>query len=319
MANNLGFGSVNDWYANDLGRQGETGGLDYWNHQLELGIDPNTVHNNFETAAAAEIAGRQKPAQQPYSGITPATTNLSAQYASMGASDPTSANAKLLSGQVNNPYLDAQAQNIQTRLNRNLNENIMPSIGQGAIGAGQYGSSRQGIAQGKAIADTQDNYAGQMANLYGSANENAQNRMAGAAANLSGIGAQVGMANAAQTNSTNLQNQGQMQNFYLGNRQLDQSGMQLGASLYGAGNTGNTNADTSQTTLGTSYQNAPLTALQNYSNTISPYTGLGGTQSTTQTTGGGAIGTAGGALAGSQIYKNLGFGSTAPAMMDYPG
>lgn len=252
-----------------------------------------------------------------FGGVTPVTTDLRKQYESMGLNDPTSANAKLLSGQANNPYLDAQAQNIQTRLNRNLNENIMPSIGQGAIGAGQYGSSRQGIAQGKAIADTQDNYAGQMANLYGSANENAQNRMAGAAANLSGIGAQVGMANTAQTNSTNLQNQSQMQNFYTQNRQLDQSGMALGANLYGIGNTGNTAADTSQTALGASYQNAPLTALQNYSNTLSPYTGLGGTQSSTQSgvqsTGGGAIGTVGGALAGSQIYNNLGFGNNANA------
>ena len=295
--------------------------------------------------------------QDPYKPLDPykaaaAAAPVTATTASTGTSDPTAANNQLLSGQVNNPYLDAQAQNIQTRLNRNLNENILPGIGQSAVGAGQYGSSRQGIAQGKAIADSLDNYGGQMANLYGAAYSDAQNRMLSAANNLSGYGAQVNMANAAQINNTNLQNQsqlnnynlqnqsmlnsfnlnnqaqsltnqGQMQNFYTQNRQLDQSGMQLGANLYGVGNTGNLAADSGDTALGASYQNAPLTALQNYSNTISPYTGLGGTQSTTQSgtqsTGGGAIGTVGGALAGSQIYKNLGFGSTPPAMMDYPG
>ena len=320
MADNLGLGNPSDWYQNDLGRTGDAGGLDYWNQQLASGQDATSVHNNFmasaeavnrRNAAAAVPAAPAAPADAPAGtgAVTPATTNVAQQYTDMGASDPTKANAALLTGNVTNPYLDQQANNIQTRLNRNLNENIMPGINQGATGAGQYGSSRQGIAQGKAIADTQDNYAGQMANLYGGAYTNAQNLMGQAAGNLSGIGANVAMNNTQQTNSTNLANQSQMQNFYLGNRQLDQSGLQLGANLYGMGNTGNTGAATQQTNLGNTYQNAPLTATQNYANTVSPYTGLGGSQSTTAQNGGGAVGAVGGAIAGSQVANNLGFGS----------
>lgn len=160
------------------------------------GYDPTKL-----TAPAAQPKLDMNAASQATTqGYNATTANLGNAYASMGANDPTKANAQLLSGQVNNPYLDAQAQNIQTRLNRNLQENIMPGIGQGATMAGGYGGTRMGIAQGKAIADTQDNLAGQLANLYGTANENAQNRMAATAQNLSGLGAQAELANAGFQN-----------------------------------------------------------------------------------------------------------------------
>lgn len=407
----------------ELYKYAQTEGLSNANVDSLMGFGEGTTRNWLtqqqktkdtslaQAAPAAQAAAAPAATSQGYAATN---TDLSGQFNSMGGSNPNAANAQLLSGQVNNQYLDAQANNIQTRLNRNLQENIMPGIGQGATGAGQYGSSRHGIAEGKAIADTQDNYAGQLANLYGSANEAAQNRMSTASGTLSGIGANVGMANANNSNTANqfganasntasmyntgqanamnqfnagqtnanaqfnagqansynlgnaanannanatansyalgsaanannanatansftlgnaanannatansnnytlgqgnqyLTNQGQQQNFYTANRGLDQSGMQLGANLYNMGNTGNVAAGTGQTTLGNQYQNAPITALQNYSNTISPYSGLNSTQSTTGNSGGGAMGVVGGALAGAQIGSNLGFGS----------
>ena len=172
----------------------------------------------------------------PAPANTAANTNIAGQYQSMGMSDPSGANARLLSGQVNNPYLDQQADNITKRLNRNLQENVLPGIGQGAQMAGQYGGSRQGIAQGKAIGDSQDNLANALTNMYSGANEAAQGRMAQAAGNLSGIGAQVGISNTQGQNSYNLglmnnatQNKGidnamtlGQGNLALGNRNSDQ-------------------------------------------------------------------------------------------------
>lgn len=181
-----------------------------------------------------------------------------------------------------NPYIKQQAQNIQDQSNQNLTQNVMPAIGQGAQAAGQYGGSRQGIAQGVAAGQAATGVANAQANLYSQA-------------------------------------YGQDQNFYSTQRAQDQNGVQLGANLYGMGNTGNLGIGSGQYALGQQYQNAPMTALQNYSNTISPYSGLNSAQTSTAQTGGGAMGTMGGALAGSQIFKNsnLGFGgqSFTPAQI----
>lgn len=145
------------------------------------------------TAGPAQTATAQ--------GYDAQNTDIASQYRNMGLSDPSGANARLLSGEVNNPYLDAQADNITKRLTKNLQENVLPGIGQGAMMAGGYGGSRQGIAQGKAIGETNDNLANALTNMYSSANEAAQGRMSTAAGNLSGIGAQVGISNTAGQNA----------------------------------------------------------------------------------------------------------------------
>ena len=44
-----------------------------------------------------------------------------------------------------NPYIQGQAKSIQDLSNQNLQQNVMPAIGQGAQMAGQYGGTRQGM------------------------------------------------------------------------------------------------------------------------------------------------------------------------------
>lgn len=192
-----------------------------------------------------------------------------------------------------NPYIQKQADALQAQSNQNLSQNVMPAIGQGAQAAGQYGSSRQGIAQGVAAGNAQAGVASAQAGLYSNAYQSDQN---------------AALQNKNMDNNFYLGNQGQMQNFYTAQRGQDQSGMALGANLYNMGNTGNLAAGAGQTQLGQQYQNAPMTALQQYGNTLSPFSGLGGGQTTTGTSGGGAMGMAGGALAGAQIGQNMNFG-----------
>ena len=57
---------------------------------------------------------------------------------------------------ANNPYVQGMLDQQQRLAGRNLAENIMPAIQSGAIGAGQLGSSRQGVAEGIAARGTQE-------------------------------------------------------------------------------------------------------------------------------------------------------------------
>lgn len=79
-------------------------------------------------------------------------------------------------GSQGNPYLDQMAGSITKQFNSNLLENVLPNVRYGAMAAGGFGGSRQGIAEGKAIGDSADGLAAALANLYGSSYESQQNR-----------------------------------------------------------------------------------------------------------------------------------------------
>jgi hypothetical protein len=197
-----------------------------------------------------------------------------------------------------NPYTQNLANQLAKTSNQNLSQNVMPQISQGAQLAGQYGGTRQGIAQGIAAGNAQTGVDLATSQLYNTAYGQDQNFYLG--------------------------NQGQMQNFYTQQRGQDQSGMALGAQLYGTGNTGNLGIGAGQYALGQTYMNAPLTAAQNYAGIVNPYANLngssttgGGSSSTSTVTdsgnagqkvGGGLQGTLGGALAGWQTGSNFGLG-----------
>lgn len=60
--------------------------------------------------------------------------------------------ADIVSGSVNNnPLLDQQIASAQGDINRNMQENIMPSIASGSVGTGNTGSTRRGVAEGIAM------------------------------------------------------------------------------------------------------------------------------------------------------------------------
>ncbi len=78
-----------------------------------------------------------------------------------------SAFQQIVGGPSENPFLQGQIQQGQNLLNRNLTENLLPSIGGAAAGAGQLGGSRQGVAQGIALRGTQEAGANFSENLIG--------------------------------------------------------------------------------------------------------------------------------------------------------
>jgi hypothetical protein len=147
---------------------------------------------------------------------------------------------------ASNPYVANQATALQNASNQNLQQTVLPGIGQGAQMAGGYGGSRQGIAQGIAAGNAQTGLDSATANLYSNAysqDQNAQlqrDQMAAqsAIASMQNATAQrgqdksydLGMAN-NDVNRLGVNNQFTLGkgNLALGNRQADQSyGLGLG-------------------------------------------------------------------------------------------
>jgi hypothetical protein len=69
----------------------------------------------------------------------------------------------------NNPYLAQQAQGAADLVNRNLQENILPGIGDSAAGAGMASSSRRAISEGIASRGAAEEIARQTYGMYGQA------------------------------------------------------------------------------------------------------------------------------------------------------
>jgi hypothetical protein len=102
----------------------------------------------------------------------------------------------------------------------------------------------------------------------------------------------------------------QNQSFYTQQRAQDLQQYGLGAGMYGCGINGQVGVGTGLYGVGNSAYQAPLNALQQYSNVVAPYTGLNSAQQIDSTKGGGAMGALGGAVAGAQLASNnLGFGN----------
>jgi hypothetical protein len=238
-----------------------------------------------------------------------------------------------------NPYLGQMANEIGRRADRSLGMGLQ-GIRSSAVGVGGLGGSRQGVAEGQAISDSNDNLQGNLSNLYSSdynssLGRNLQQYGVDTNANLArsgqdlqryGIASSANLQNNAQNQNfytanrgqdlqqygldTNaaLTNQGQMQGFYTANRGLDQQGLQIGANLFNQGNQGMINQGQGIYGIGNTQQQAPFNVFNNANQTISPYAGAGSSNTSSSAQGGGLSGIAGGAFAGAQIGRNLGFG-----------
>lgn len=120
-----------------------------------------------------------------------------------GRLDPSNSLSQLLSGRVNTRYLDPMAASITNQITRNATENILPQIRSDAIASGQYGGSRQGIAEGLAMSRLNQDLSTGLAPMYGTAFENAQNRMMGTANQLNDQAVSMAGANVANQMNAN--------------------------------------------------------------------------------------------------------------------
>lgn len=229
-----------------------------------------------------------------------------------GLLDPTSAMQQQLSGTPNNPYLDQQAQAITGQATRNFNENILPQIRSGATAAGQYGSSRQGIAEGLAASRLQQDLAPALTGMYGNALENAQQRQYGTANSLNNQALQNAQFNA----NLGLQNNSQQ----MAQAQQNLQNRVTGANLITGGMAGLNQSYDASNSAYDALQSDPWNQLARWQSVLQPLAGLGNTTNQNQTikstpmysnTAGNILG---GALTGYGAAKNFGFGATAPAV-----
>lgn len=150
-----------------------------------------------------------------------------------GVLDPTQALQQMLSGQVDTTGLDALQQAATNRAmigygdavqdyTDQFNQQIAPTIRSNALRSGNFGSSRQGIAEGNALGQMNKQMARNARDLglasmdvgtqlYGDAYEQAQNQQYGMANALNNQGLQAAIAGQGLDLQTNAQNAQMMQ------------------------------------------------------------------------------------------------------------
>lgn len=171
-----------------------------WNNDQvgqELGFTGQQMQDHINKYTGAAGGGDQMMYAGGSANFNPST---GAQFAS-GAGGPGVGNT---GGMPANPYLPDMANDITRRTTDMMNQGIRQARG-GALMAGGFGGSGQGIMEGKAISGSADNLAGQLGSLYGSAWNQDQGR--------------------------DLQRYGMDQGFYTSQRGQDLQGAQLGASM----------------------------------------------------------------------------------------
>lgn len=188
---------------------GAQGGIDAYSQQMMNRF--NSPDFNMVTAPGGNAMAGAYDAQFNKVGNTRAPQvnmnnidrmGMTQARAGQGVLDPTNAMQKMLSGRPDNPYLQQQIDAMSQNMARNVNENVMPGLRSEALASGQYGGSRQGIAEGLAMSRMNQDLAPAITNLLGGSYENAQNRMFGTANNLNDQAFQ----NANQFNNQSFQN-----------------------------------------------------------------------------------------------------------------
>jgi hypothetical protein len=268
---------------------------------------------NTSITPVSSIAGADKISAQQ---VSPTQA-----FSSLGEAAPTSALSNLLSGNVTNPYITNQANSIISDLTRNTNENVMPGINNDAVAAGQYGGSRQGIAQGLATSRLNQDTASALSNLYGNAYNSAQGLMSTTANNLANGALLNSTANANRSlsgDTTNAANQlsAQQYNAGLGLNNNEQAMQQaqnnlknstVGLQDYGIAdnlNAGNYNNTQGALNAYNTYNNSNLNQYSNIINALTNSTRQ--TNTNTQQGGGSSLG----GILGSMLGVATGGGSS---------
>lgn len=278
---------INALYRQTFGRDADAEGLNFYGasgwspDQIKAELMKSDEYKGMQSAPRPQGAALQGV---PNLGFTP---NMMGGFSIGGMQDPGAYNPS--------PYLGQMSGAITSQVNNNLQRNILPGIRSGAQATGNMGSSRQGIAEGVAIGDTNQQLANALTGMYYGDYNNAMNRnlqryTADQSFNL-GLG---GLQNSANSS---------LQNFYTNQRQLDYTGMNTGLNMLQAGQAGLQNQGTGLYNAGLNQFNAGVLPYQTAASMYSPFTGLNNTASTTTPGPNWPQGAAAGGLAGMQFGR----------------
>lgn len=173
-----------------------------------------------------------------------------------------------------NPYTQQVADRMTQQVTDNLQRNILPGIRRGQVANGTLGSTRQGIAEGLAIGDTNNALAGAVGNLYSGQFNTDRNY------GLQNDAMDLNVYNANQT----WMNQGQ-------NNQINLIDRLMNWNQQGINNA-------------TQVQNTPMNYWQQFSNSAGGLGGMGGTNSQ-QMQGNPWLSGLGGAMTGYNLYNQF--------------
>lgn len=138
--------------------------------------------------------------------ITGQSVDVAETLAGLGATDPTAAIQQMLTGQANLDTLNPVVENALTRMGQSFSEQFMPQLRSGALSSGQYGSSRQGIAEGLAGDRLAQAMGDVSAGMHNQAYQQAQQLMGQAAGQMSNLGVASAQQNAARQLAADQQN-----------------------------------------------------------------------------------------------------------------
>lgn len=248
--------------------------------RLQNGNSAPTVSNPLWNTATTVNA----PAQN--------NIDLTSSYQNLLSGGDTS---KLMSSlQAGNALTNQQLAQNQASLTDNFLKNVLPATRGGAIAAGQFGSSRQGIAEGNAISDLNKQLSDSatqvgLANSANNANalaanyENGQNR---ALAATQGLGAQqygVAQQNAQLDQASQLANQQVGNNYNFANQQaqLTTNGQNNSAAAAGGGLLGGMLGQLYG--VGQNQNNYQLSQYQGINSLLAPYLNANATTTTKST------------------------------------
>lgn len=260
----------------------------YTNFIANQATDPRL--NEFNSLGFDMLGGARKVSAGEYdSNFNPVgNVDMNQQRAALGQLDPTAAFKELLSGRPDNQYLDQTAAALAGNLTRNTNENVMPGLRSSAAISGQYGGSRQGIAEGLAASRLNQDIAVPVTQMYSSALENAKNRMQGTSQYLNDSAYNTAFGNAnlgLQNNSQLMQKNSQNLSNRMQSMPIAQGGFGL---LTGINDLQGQNYNNYNTAM-MQPQNLNWQNLNNYANLMYQGAGLGGTSKGTQTSTPGII------------------------------
>ena len=188
-------------------------------------------------------------------------------------------------GYTKSPYIDQMAQGITSQMTDNLTRNQLPAIRSGAMSAGGFGGSRQGVVESNALNDMNRSLGQNLTNLYGSDYNTSQDR-----ANSYDLGlrsSDLGFANLdANINNSNFSNQLASANFGMNAYNTMNNQTQVGIQA------------------GTAIQNTPLDYQRYFTGSANNVgSGLASSTSSQTNQGNPYASAAGGAILGNQLQN----------------
>jgi hypothetical protein len=216
-------------------------------------------------------------------GAQGGSQNLGMGGGSIGGS--TSSSSSSTSSVGTNPYLKGMGDTIVNQMTDNYNRNQLPAMRSGAMAAGGFGGSRQGVVEANGLRDLNLGIGQNLTNLYGQDWTNSQNR------------------NLQEKSINNSYDLGLKSND-LGFANLDSNNQQFGAN-YGL-NVQNQQLANQQAGVNasTQMQNTPTQYQTMFGNQQNQIAGQGGTSTSTQNNQGNPyLGALGGWQLANQVYK----------------